>query len=82
MRVLLTGATGFIGRAVAQALERRGHAVVRVQRRPAASGEALVQADFAATASRLPLTPPGSVPMAAPIPSVASQKCQLTQRNE
>jgi uncharacterized protein YbjT (DUF2867 family) len=51
MRVLLTGATGFIGRALAQALEQRGHAVVRVQRRPAAAGE-VVQADFAAVPAR------------------------------
>jgi nucleoside-diphosphate-sugar epimerase len=34
MRVLLTGASGFIGRAVAQALRERGHAVVRVLRPP------------------------------------------------
>lgn len=50
MRVLLTGATGFIGRAVAHALEQRGHAVVRVQRRPGA-GEVL-QADFAQVPAR------------------------------
>jgi uncharacterized protein YbjT (DUF2867 family) len=47
MRVLLTGATGFIGRAVAQALQRRGHAVVRVQRRAGGAGGEVVQADFA-----------------------------------
>jgi uncharacterized protein YbjT (DUF2867 family) len=46
MRVLLTGASGFIGRAVAQALRERGHAVVPAQRRPAAAGES-VQVDFA-----------------------------------
>lgn len=45
MRVLLTGATGFIGRAVAQALQHRGHAVLRVQRRPGRGD--VVQADFA-----------------------------------
>jgi uncharacterized protein YbjT (DUF2867 family) len=50
MRVLLTGATGFIGRAVAQALEQRGHAVVRVQRR-AGTGD-VVQADFARVPTR------------------------------
>lgn len=50
MRVLLTGATGFIGRAVAQALQQRGHAVVRVQRR-AGAGEVL-QADFAQVPAR------------------------------
>jgi uncharacterized protein YbjT (DUF2867 family) len=47
MRVLVTGATGFIGRAVAQALQRRGHAVVRVQRRPGTAGSEVLQADFA-----------------------------------
>lgn len=47
MRILLTGATGFIGRAVAQALEQRGHTVVRVLRRAARPGEAVVQADYA-----------------------------------
>jgi uncharacterized protein YbjT (DUF2867 family) len=52
MRVLLTGATGFIGRAVAQALQRRGHLVVRVQRRPGAPGEEVVQADFATVPHR------------------------------
>jgi uncharacterized protein YbjT (DUF2867 family) len=52
MRVLLTGATGFIGRAVAQALQQRGHAVVRVQRRPGESGEPVVQADYAQVPSR------------------------------
>jgi uncharacterized protein YbjT (DUF2867 family) len=45
MRVLLTGATGFIGRAVVQALQQRGHAVLRVQRR--AGGSDVLQADFA-----------------------------------
>ncbi len=35
MRVLLTGASGFIGRALAQALERRGHDVVRLGSREA-----------------------------------------------
>lgn len=52
MRVLLTGATGFIGRAVAQALEARGHAVVRVQRRPVPGDREGVQADFADIPSR------------------------------
>ena len=52
MRVLLTGATGFIGRAVAQALEARGHAVVRVQRRPVPGDREGVQADFGDIPSR------------------------------
>lgn len=52
MRVLLTGATGFIGRAVAQALQARGHAVVRVQRRPGTPGQEVVQADFAHVPTR------------------------------
>jgi uncharacterized protein YbjT (DUF2867 family) len=47
MRILLTGASGFIGRAVAQALQERGHAVVRVQRRAGRPGEEVVQADYA-----------------------------------
>lgn len=50
MRILLTGATGFIGRAVAQALQDRGHAVVRVQRRPGQG--AVVQADFGTVPAR------------------------------
>jgi len=47
MRVLLTGASGFMGRAVAQALHERGHAVVRVLRHPPAGAQDVVQADFA-----------------------------------
>src|SRR5437764_12334514 len=47
MRVLLTGASGFIGRAVAAALQSRGHAVVRVLRHPPADAQDVVQADFA-----------------------------------
>jgi uncharacterized protein YbjT (DUF2867 family) len=52
MRVLLTGATGFIGRAVAHALRQRGHAVVRALRRPAAADPDVVRADFASVPSR------------------------------
>lgn len=53
MRVLLTGASGFIGRNVAAALERRGHRVVRVLRRPPAdAGGDVVRADFAAVPDR------------------------------
>lgn len=52
MRVLLTGASGFIGRAVAQALRERGHAVVRVLRRPPSPAEDIVQADFAGVPRR------------------------------
>lgn len=48
MRVLLTGASGFIGRAVADMLQRRGHQVVRVLRRPGADAAGdVVRADFA-----------------------------------
>ena len=46
MRILLTGASGFIGRAVAQALHERGHAVVRVLRHPPPGAQDVVQADF------------------------------------
>src|SRR5690349_5930446 len=52
MRILLTGATGFIGRAVALALQDRGHTVVRVQRRAGGLGEEVVQADYAQVPSR------------------------------
>jgi uncharacterized protein YbjT (DUF2867 family) len=52
MRVLLTGASGFIGRAVADALLRRGHSVVRVLRRPPPDTDDVVQADFAGVPSR------------------------------
>jgi uncharacterized protein YbjT (DUF2867 family) len=52
MRVLLTGASGFIGRAVAQALRERGHAVVRVLRHPPAGAADVVQADFAGVPRR------------------------------
>ncbi|RYF17422.1 MAG: SDR family oxidoreductase [Comamonadaceae bacterium] len=48
MRVLLTGATGFIGRAVARALRQRGHTVVRAMRRAAAGDADALQVDFAA----------------------------------
>lgn len=47
MRILLTGATGFIGHAVAHALRQRGHAVVRALRHPPAGADDVVQADFA-----------------------------------
>src|SRR4051812_19729104 len=52
MRVLLTGASGFIGRAVAHALRERGHTVVRVLRRPPAAAADVVQADFAGVPRR------------------------------
>ncbi|MGV3570223.1 MAG: SDR family oxidoreductase [Ramlibacter sp.] len=52
MRVLLTGASGFIGRAVESALRRNGHTVVGVLRRPVAGAGEVVQADFAQVPSR------------------------------
>ena len=52
MRILLTGASGFIGRAVAQALRQRGHAVVRALRRPPPGDEDTVQVDFASVPRR------------------------------
>jgi len=52
MRVLLTGASGFIGRAVAGALLREGHTVVPVLRRPPAGAGDAVQADFADVPTR------------------------------
>ncbi|MEJ5990374.1 SDR family oxidoreductase [Ramlibacter sp. PS3R-8] len=52
MRILLTGATGFIGRAVADALEQRGHSIVRVQRGAGRPGQEVVQADYAQVPSR------------------------------
>jgi uncharacterized protein YbjT (DUF2867 family) len=52
MRVLLTGASGFIGRAVADALLRRGHAVTRVLRHPSAGAAGDLQADFAQVPGR------------------------------
>ncbi len=53
VRVLVTGASGFIGRAVAQALLRQGHQVIRVSRRPepATGGEPLA-ADLAQVPSQ------------------------------
>ena len=52
MKVLLTGATGFIGSAVAHALRARGHAVVPVMRGRPADGSESVQADFATVPRR------------------------------
>ncbi|MBE7370093.1 SDR family oxidoreductase [Ramlibacter pallidus] len=52
MRILLTGATGFIGRAVAQALRQRGHTVVSAQRRVPAGATDALQVDFAAVPRR------------------------------
>jgi uncharacterized protein YbjT (DUF2867 family) len=52
MRVLLTGASGFIGRAVAHALRQRGHTVVRAMRRPAPGDKEVVEADFASVPRR------------------------------
>jgi uncharacterized protein YbjT (DUF2867 family) len=50
MRILLTGATGFIGSALAEALTQRGHVVVPVLRR--AGALPAVQADFAQAPGR------------------------------
>jgi uncharacterized protein YbjT (DUF2867 family) len=52
MRVLLTGASGFIGRAVAQALRQRGHAVVRALRHPPGHDPDTLQVDFATAPRR------------------------------
>jgi uncharacterized protein YbjT (DUF2867 family) len=52
MRVLLTGASGFIGHSVAQALRERGHGVVRAQRRPPAGDADALQVDFASVPAR------------------------------
>lgn len=52
MRVLVTGATGFIGRAVAQALRERGHTVVRAMRRPPEEESDVVATDFARVPGR------------------------------
>jgi uncharacterized protein YbjT (DUF2867 family) len=52
MRVLLTGASGFIGHAVARALHARGHGVVRALRHPPAGAADVVQADFASVPGR------------------------------
>jgi uncharacterized protein YbjT (DUF2867 family) len=52
MRVLLTGATGFIGRAAALALRQRGHEVVRAVRRPGAADADVLQVDFAQVPQR------------------------------
>jgi uncharacterized protein YbjT (DUF2867 family) len=49
MRILITGATGFIGGAAVAALRRRGHAVVAVSRQPVPGG---LQADLADRPSR------------------------------
>lgn len=52
MRVLVTGASGFIGCAVADALRRQGHQVVRVLRNPPSGAFDVLQADFASIPSR------------------------------
>lgn len=52
MRVLITGATGFIGRAVARALQQRGHTVVPATRRPPAGAKEFVRTDFQGVPSR------------------------------
>ena len=52
MRVLLTGASGFIGRAAAQALRQRGHEVVRALRHPPVDDAQALQVDFAQVPQR------------------------------
>jgi uncharacterized protein YbjT (DUF2867 family) len=47
VRVLITGATGFIGRALAAELLRRGHAVVAASRHPGRRGAQGLAVDFA-----------------------------------
>ena len=49
MRVLVTGATGMLGRGVAQALADRGDRVTVLQRRPAGLGLPEVLADISDT---------------------------------
>ncbi|HEX3206362.1 MAG TPA: NAD(P)-dependent oxidoreductase, partial [Propionibacteriaceae bacterium] len=51
MRVLVTGATGMLGRGVAQALADRGDRVTVLQRRPAGLGLSEVLADISDTAA-------------------------------
>lgn len=51
MRVLIAGASGFIGRALAAQLRRRGHEVLPVLRRPP-PGQPALQADFAQVPTR------------------------------
>ena len=47
MRILVTGASGFLGRAVAHALRQRGHRVVRGLRHPREEDADTLQVDFA-----------------------------------
>ena len=59
MKVLLTGATGFIGRKIAFQLSKLGHELVILARNPTKAQESLPQATFAAwdsLVSRPPLT--------------------------
>ena len=52
MRILLTGASGFIGHSVAQALRARGHDVVRAVRHPPAGAADALRVDFADVPAR------------------------------
>ena len=46
MRVLVTGASGMLGRAVAQTIERNGHRVTVLQRRPSGLDCAEIQGNI------------------------------------
>ena len=50
MNILVCGGSGYIGRAVVQALRWRGHRVVAASRKPAAGGETMAL-DFMRTRS-------------------------------
>lgn len=61
MNILICGASGFIGRAIAAALEARGHRVLRGVRHTSANPDFSVSPGFSARANSSPR--PGEVPM-------------------